>query len=135
MQGVQAQPQKFWFVKNFCKTSENLGKIPENPGKSCDQRCLTSKMAPNVCRKAQLRPFFGGHTINRSSCSLWDKICGQKAHKNFSGKLGEIGAKILRTPKICLLLHLWLHWLGVKATMNLVFLELISIRFHWQPLK
>jgi len=37
---------------------------------------------------------------------LWEKICGQKAHKNFSGKFGEIRAKILRTPKICLFLHL-----------------------------
>jgi len=34
------------------------------------------------------------------------KICMQKFHKNFSGKFGEIRAKILRTPKICLLLHL-----------------------------
>ena len=34
--GVQAHPQKFWFA-------ENLGKIPENPGKNGAQRCLTSK--------------------------------------------------------------------------------------------
>ena len=51
-------------------------------------------MASNPCRKTQLKLFFGGHTKNRSSCSLWEKICGQKAHKNFSGKFGEIREKI-----------------------------------------
>jgi len=33
VQGVQAHPQKYWFVKNPGKISKNLGKIPENPGK------------------------------------------------------------------------------------------------------
>jgi len=50
--------------------------------------------------------FFGGHTKNRSSFSLWKKICGQKAHKSFSGKFGVIQAKIFHTPKISLLLDL-----------------------------
>ena len=90
---VASAPQKFCFIENLDKipenlgkTSENLGKMPENPG----------KMAPNICRKTQSRPFFGGHTKIRSSCSLWEKICGQKS---FSGKFGEIRAKILCTPK------------------------------------
>jgi len=28
-----------------------------------------------------------------------EKISGQKAHKSFSGKFGQMRAKILRTPK------------------------------------
>jgi len=61
---VQGHPQKFWFV-------ESLGKTSENPGKYGAQRCLTLKA--------------------RSSCSLWEKICGQKAHKNIPGKFGGRG--------------------------------------------
>lgn len=30
---------------------------------------------------------------------MWDKICKQNAHKNFSGMFWEIRVKILRTPK------------------------------------
>jgi len=76
-------------------------------------------MAPNICRKAQkcIRPFFGGHTNNKSSCSLWEKICGQKEDKNFSGKFGEFGQKSFAPPKLCLLLHLWL----VVITQNLLY--------------
>jgi len=32
----ESDPQKFWII-------ENLGKIPENPGKNGTKRCLTSK--------------------------------------------------------------------------------------------
>jgi len=39
------------------------------------------------------------------------KIRREKLHKSFSGKFGEIRAKILRIPNICLLLHLRLKWL------------------------
>ena len=35
----------------------------------------------------------------RSSWSLWEKICGKNCPKSFSGKFGEIRAKILRTLK------------------------------------
>jgi len=48
------------------------------------------------------RPFF---YLWRCSWSLWKKICRQ-SHKYFSGKFVKIRAKILRTSKICLLLHL-----------------------------
>jgi len=40
VQGVQRHPQKFWFVEIPGKILENLGKIPENPGKNNAQRCL-----------------------------------------------------------------------------------------------
>jgi len=87
-------------LENLGKTSENLGKISENPGKNGAQRYLTSEnMAANILRKTHLGPFLGGLTKNRSSCSLWENICGQQAHKSFSGKFEEIRAKILRTPK------------------------------------
>jgi len=48
--GVRVHLQKFWFA-------ENMGKIPENPGKNGTQRCLLQKMAPKVCRKNTRRPF------------------------------------------------------------------------------
>ena len=57
------------------------------------------KMALNICRKTHEPLSVGGHTKKRSSWSLWEKICRQTSHKNFSGKFGEIEAKILRTPK------------------------------------
>ena len=81
------------------KILENLGKIPENPGKNGAQSCLISKNGVQPLEKNTWRPFFGGHTNKRSLWSLWDKVCRQKSHKNFSGKFGEIRAKILRTPK------------------------------------
>jgi len=42
MQGVQAHPQKFWFVQNFGKTPENLGKASENLGKIPENLGLNS---------------------------------------------------------------------------------------------
>ena len=49
---------------------------------------------------AQLNKFFfGSHTKKRSSWSLWEKSCRQKSQNNFSGKFGEIRAKIIHTPK------------------------------------
>jgi len=30
---------------------------------------------------------------------LWEKICRQKSHNNFSDKFGEIRAKMVRIPK------------------------------------
>ena len=106
-------PSKIWFVENLGKipenlgkTSKNLGKIPEKLGKNGAQHCLTTKNAPIVFWKTQLRPFFRGHTKNRSSCSLWEKICGQKVYKNFRASLGKYWQKSFTPPKICLLLHL-----------------------------
>jgi len=68
-------------------------KIPENLRKNGAQRCLSSKMAPNVCRKTHEDLFWGVHVKK----DLHD-LCGGKfakgAQKNF-GKFGEIRAKIL----------------------------------------
>ena len=105
--GVQAHPQKFWFVENFGKIPENLGKPLKILAKSLKDRekslkirakmarnvVWLQKMAPNVWRQTQLRPLFGGNTKNRTSWSLWEKICGQKAHKNVSSKFVEIRVK------------------------------------------
>jgi len=57
------------------------------------------KTAPNVCRKTKENPPFGGHTKTRLLWPLWEKICKQKSQNHFSGKFGEIRAKILRIPK------------------------------------
>jgi len=69
VQGVQVHPQKFWFIENLGKIPENpdkipyyLGKILENLSKNGAQRCLTSNMAPNACRKTSKDHIFGGHT-------------------------------------------------------------------------
>ena len=89
---VQAHSQKFWFA-------ENLSKIPENLGINGAQPCFTSKNGTHGLRKNTWRPFLGGHTKKKSSWSFWEKICRKNCTKNFSGKFGEIRAKILRTPK------------------------------------
>ena len=75
--GMQAHPQKFWFVENRSKIVENLGK---NGGKCC----LISKMAPNISRKTHedlfldVIPEKGLHDI----WSLWGNFVG-KAHTTF----------------------------------------------------
>jgi len=68
VQGVQAHPQKLWFVANPGKIPEKTGnslkiwakflKIWEKPLK------ILEKMAPNVSRKRQkyMKTFIGGHT-------------------------------------------------------------------------
>ena len=86
---VQAHPQKFWFVENPGKIPVNLNKILENMGKNGAQRCLTLKMAPNVCRKISEEHFL----------EVIPKNGRQKLHDNFLGKFGKIWAKILCTPK------------------------------------
>ena len=58
----------------------------------------TGKNGAQHLQKIQSRPFFGGHTKNRSSSSLWEKMCEQKAHKNVLGKFGEIRTKMLLDP-------------------------------------
>jgi len=47
--------------ENPRKIPENLGKIPENLGKNGAHPCLTSKMAPNGCRKTHYTFFWRSH--------------------------------------------------------------------------
>jgi len=44
---------------------------------------------------------------------LWKRIWRQKLHKKLFGQVWGNSGKILCTPKICLLLHLW--WKGTSA--------------------
>ena len=106
VQGLQVHPQKFWFA-------ENLGKSPENPGENSAQRCLTSKNGTHGLHKNTWRLFFGGYTKKRCSWSLCEKICRQKLHKKVCGQVWGNSGEILRTPKFCLLLHLW--WKGTST--------------------
>jgi len=83
VQGVQEQPQKFWFAENpgkipknvgknfenFGEASENsnkipkyLGKTPENLGKMAPNVVWLEKMASKACRKTSEDHFFEGHT-------------------------------------------------------------------------
>ena len=96
---MQAHPQKFRFV-------ENPGKIPENLAKNGAQPCLTSKMAPNICRKINEDLFLEVTPNKGIYISLCKKSCRQKLHKNVRASLGKFGQKFLALPKICLLLHL-----------------------------
>ena len=104
--GCQAHPQKFWFA-------ENLGNIPENPRENGAQPCLTSKNgAREVCRKSYEDLFWRSHQIGlHDLCGR--AFVGKSCTKNFSWKFGEIRAKILRPPKISLLLIL--SWKGISA--------------------
>jgi len=63
-----------------------------------------------------MKTFFGGYAKKRSSWSLWGKICRQKLHKKLSGQLWGNSGKILRIPKMCLLLHLW--WKDTSAPVS-----------------
>jgi len=57
-------------------------------------------MAPKVCGKNKWRPFFGVQTKNKVFMMVVGKNLKAKVtQQNFSGKLGEIRAKILRTSK------------------------------------
>ena len=64
VQGVQAHPQKFWFV-------ENLGIISENPNKTLKYQCkIPENLGKNSAQGLQenkWRPFFGGHTKKQST--------------------------------------------------------------------
>ena len=110
---VVAHPQNFWFVEkcwknpwksgneiveNLRKTSENLGKITKRPGKNGGQHCLTSQNGGQRSQKDIIGPFLEV-TPKQVFISFVGEICGQKAHKNFSGKFGEIRTKFLRTSK------------------------------------
>jgi len=106
VQGLQAHPQKFWFV-------ENLAKSPENPGENGAQLCLTTKNGTQGLHKNPWRPFFGGYTKKRPSRPLWEKSCRQKLLRKLFGQVWGNSGKIFRTPKIFLLLHLW--WKGTSA--------------------
>jgi len=100
VQGVQAHPQKFWFVENPGKILENFGNIPENPNKIPKYlgqipENLGKNGAP-VLQKNKWRPF------------IWmshHKNGRQKLHYNFLGKFGKIWAKILCTRKNLLFLR------------------------------
>ena len=98
VQGVQAHPQKFWF-------GENPGKIHGNLGKTSEIFNIWAKMAPNmicfgkmvhnVCRIIW-RPLFL-KVISKEV--LLEKCSHKKWSRSFSGKIGEIRAKIFRTHR------------------------------------
>jgi len=98
--GGASAPLKFWCGENPGKVPENSGKIRGNLGKLLITR---AKMAPNLlwfekigAQRVQnhMKTFFSFQ--KRSS---WENTRTKKWLKNFSGKFGEIRAKILRTPK------------------------------------
>jgi len=68
--GVQVPPKSFDLSKILAKSLK-----------------IQAKMAPNVCIKTHENLFWRSHQ-KKSSWSLWEKICRQKSHKNFSGKFG-----------------------------------------------
>ena len=74
--------------ENFGKTSENLGKIRAQMAPNV---VLFQKMAANVCRKTQLRPFLeatpqtGFHTLFRR------KFVGKRRTKRFGQIRGDSG--------------------------------------------
>ena len=96
VEGVQAHPQKFWFVENPGKIRENLVNIPENPNKIPKYlgkipENLGKNGAP-VLQKNKWRPFiWRSHHENGR----------QKLH-NFLGKLGQ---KSFAPAKICFFLN------------------------------
>jgi len=112
-QEAQAHLQKFWFV-------DNPGKISENPGKfrhkcsdtfvlfeKCDRLMKNVWIWISFLQKKRKHEdlSFEGHTKKHSNllCLPPPKSL---PHKHFSCKFGKIRAKMFRTRKISLLLHL-----------------------------
>jgi len=75
--GVQAHPQKFWFVGNSGKTLETWANSLK----------IRAKMASNVCRMtwSMQTLYFGVHPKKRSSWSLSEKIVAQKVFGQLCG--------------------------------------------------
>ena len=91
------------------KIRVNMGKIRDNFATSLK---IWAKMEPNVVwfekngaqrLRIHIMTFFWKLSQKRSSCSLWEKIVAQ----NLFGEVWGNWTKILRTPEICLLLHLY----------------------------
>jgi len=104
---------KFW--PNPWKSGQNLWKSEQNPrisrqipwksGTNGSQHCLTSVMAPNICRKTNKDHFM----------EVTPKHGRQNLQGNVLAKLGKFEQKCFAPPKICLFLHLrvgerW-HWI------------------------
>ena len=92
------------------------GQNPWKPGKKWRPILFDIiKWHPRFTEK-HMNTFFGC----RSKKSLHDhcgrKCVGKNCPKSFSGKFGDIRAKTLRSPKICLLLHPW--WKGTSAPID-----------------
>jgi len=114
--GCNRIPKTFDFVKIRAKSVRNLGKICENVRKaaqpffwkSCFYLVLFGQVKWNMGKfgeiwaKKVLEVCFD---FNEMQSFFWKSF----SLEFFSGKFGEIWAKILRTPKIFLLLHLWLQ--------------------------
>jgi len=98
--GVQAHPQKFWFVKNSSKFAENLGKM----GPSV---LWFQNMAFNISRKTHKDLFLEVLSKKglRDLWPLWINFVG-KVPQNVIGKFGKFGQISFTPPKICLLLNL-----------------------------
>ena len=101
--GVQERHQKFWFV-------ENPGKFQKIQAKS--QKFRAHKFQHLQIRLNEIRLDFNFFSKQKN---MAPDEGAHLAQKIFSGKFGEIWTKFLRTPKICLLLHLWAYnpWKGV----------------------
>jgi len=94
--------------KNVRKIPENPGKQPKNTDKTGAPRCLILKNWHLTCAESYENLFL--KVISKAGVH---DLCGRKySHKdlpeNFSGMFGKIRARISRTPKICLLQHLWI---------------------------
>jgi len=91
VQGLQAQPQKFWLA-------ENLGKNPEIRVKISPNVVWLQEMAPKVCIKTQ-EDLFLEVTPKRGLHDLCGrKFRGKSCTKKLFGKFGEIRAKSF-TPR------------------------------------
>ena len=97
------------FGQNPWKFGQNLWKSGWNPWKSrakslkSDQKWRSTffdfkKWRPTFAEKHSLRPILEV-TPKTDLHVLLGENWGQKVHKSFSGKFGEIRAKILRTPR------------------------------------
>jgi len=84
----------------------NSGQNPCKSGQKWHPTLLDlKKWRPRFAEKP-MKTFFGGQFKKRSWWTLWEKNCRQSCTNNFYGQVwGHAGKN--RTPKMCLLKHLW----------------------------
>ena len=93
---VQMNSQKFWFVDNLGKISENLDKRPENPSKNDAQHLWLQKWSPTFTEKKHEGLFLEVATKNEFQKK--NDFCK-------FGSLGKFGQTSFPPPKFCL--RLW----------------------------
>ena len=136
VQGVQAHPQKFWFVENPGKIRENLCKIYETVRKILENLSnnlkMLAKMAPNVVcfwkmgtkgMQNHTKALFDGHPEGKCSWSVWKEIFTQGVARKLFGQVWGNSGKNLSHPQTFACYYTYLCMWVSKGSIPLFGLE------------